>query len=409
MQNSIGLIVYYSALELCRNVEIALYGRHYRDDVMPGDLPFEVRSIPVLRDRILQKIIREYPRVARWLRLDGKADDHSQYRRGVRRLLASDHPDLIHVMNYWPWCRELKALGAHKLVLEMQCEWLSQRDRGSVALQLEAVDAVVAVSDHIASTFRAAFPQYPGIVATVGNGVDVSHFRPRTMSRAPLARSKRIILFVGRVSPEKGIHSLIKAFAEVAARFDDVELRIAGPQATLPLDFINSLSSDPRVAGLSRFYDRWGRCTYQEHLEELITRHGLRDRVRFVGSVSHKDLVTTYQEADILVNPSLSESFGISVVEAMACGIPVVGTRVGGMCESVLSGTTGMLVEADAPGELAQALIAVLDDPVRACSMGIEGRKRAVTLYSWQARAERLMSVYRRVGAGNQMPVLVTS
>lgn len=119
--------------------------------------------------------------------------------------------------------------------------------------------------------------------------------------------------------------------------------------------------------------------------------------------MSHKDLVAAYHEAEIVVNPSLSESFGISVVEGMACGIPVVGTRVGGMCETILSGRTGMLVEADAPEELSQALIAILDDPVRARNMGSEGRERAVGMYSWKARAERLKSLYERVRTGNRV------
>ncbi|TIM15017.1 MAG: glycosyltransferase family 4 protein, partial [Mesorhizobium sp.] len=322
------------------------------------------------------------------------------------RYLAVDQPDIVHLMNYWAWCRELKAASSsHRLVLEMQCEWLSQRDRDQVARQLKVVDAVVAVSDHIASTFRSAFPDYPGVVATVGNGVDVSYFRPSEQRASASTRTRHVILFVGRVSPEKGLHTLIEAFSEVATRFADVELRIAGPHSPLPADFLTSLSSDPRVTALSRFYDRWGNCKYREHLEELIESHGLRDRVHFVGNVPHKDLVATYHEADIVVNPSLSESFGISVVEGMACGIPVVGTRVGGMCESILAGSTGMLVEVDAPGELAQALITMLEDTVRASEMGNEGRKRAVELYSWEARAERLKSVYQKLRPGTRVHV----
>lgn len=173
----------------------------------------------------------------------------------MRRFLAIDEPEIVHLMNYWKWCRALKTPGSsHKLVLEMQCEWLSQRDRDQVAFQLEVVDAVVAVSDHVAATFRSAFPNYPGIVAVVGNGVDVSHFRP--VERLA-AETRRVILFVGRVSPEKGIHTLVEAFSEVAARFPDVELRIAGPYSPLPVDFVNSLSSDPRVIALNRFYNQW--------------------------------------------------------------------------------------------------------------------------------------------------------
>jgi glycosyltransferase involved in cell wall biosynthesis len=132
-------------------------------------------------------------------------------------------------------------------------------------------------------------------------------------------------------------------------------------------------------------------------LQALVAKHGLDEKVHFIGGIPHKDLVATYHAADVVVNPSLSESFGISVVEGMACGIPVVGTRIGGMCETILDGTTGLLVEADSPGDLAQALITVLTDPSRARNMGLEGRKRATDQFSWTARAGRLMEVYRKV------------
>ncbi|TIL78414.1 MAG: glycosyltransferase family 4 protein, partial [Mesorhizobium sp.] len=108
---------------------------------------------------------------------------------------------------------------------------------------------------------------------------DVSYFRPSEQRASASTRTRHVILFVGRVSPEKGLHTLIEAFSEVATRFADVELRIAGPHSPLPADFLTSLSSDPRVTALSRFYDRWGNCKYREHLEELIESHGLRDRV----------------------------------------------------------------------------------------------------------------------------------
>jgi glycosyltransferase involved in cell wall biosynthesis len=400
VQNSIGLIVYYTALELSRHFEIAIYSKYYRDDTLPGDLPFAVRRFPVWRDRILQRVIRRFPQAAHWLRLDSMAVSDHHYSREVRRSLANDCPDLVHVMNSWNWCQGLKTTGSSpKIVLEMQCEWLSQRDHGEVARQLEVVDAVVTVSDHVRREFSAAFPSYPGIVATVGNGVDVSQFEPRADPTASVAKTGRRILFVGRVSPEKGLHTLIEAFSEVADKLGDVELQLAGPRASLSLDFVTSLSSDPRVIALSRFYDRAGRSTYHEHLDELVMRHGLGGRVRFIGNVSHKELVAAYQDADIVVNPSLSESFGISVVEAMACGVPVVGTSVGGMCESVLNGTTGVLVEPDAPGELARAILSVLENPARMREMGLEGRKRAVALYSWGARAERLAGIYKRLSA----------
>ena len=330
-QNSIGLIVFYTALEIARTADVVVYGKHNSDDVMPEPLPFSVASLPVNQDRALQKVIRSFPWLASRLGIDGQIDDHRQYRGRVGRRIARDRPDVVHLMNYWPWCRELKAAGSsHRLVLEMHCEWLSQHDREAVAHQLEVVDAVVTVSEHIARTFLAAFPDFPGTVKTVGNGVDVEHFRP---GPAGAAGKRRRLLFVRRVSPEKGVHTLLEAFGALAGRMADVDLHIAGPQVPLSREFLLSLSSDQRVRELLRFYDREGNCTYGDHLQEIIARHGLHERVRFLGSVSHKDLLWVYQASDAIVNPSLSESFGISVVEGMACGIPVVGTRVGGIAK----------------------------------------------------------------------------
>lgn len=393
-QNSVGLVVYHTALELGRRAEVAVYGRHYRDDVPPPALPFSVAPLPVIRDRLLQRFIRRFPRPSERLGIARRLDDHSEYRRKLVRRIAHDRPDIVHVMNYWPWCREIAAAGApHRLVLEMHCEWLSERDRAAVARQLEVVDAVATVSDHIAATFLAAFPDFPGRVATVGNGVDVARFAPDP-GRPAGDGGRRRLLFVGRVSPEKGVHTLLAAFAALAGRFGDVDLDIAGPDAALSRDFLVSLGSERRVQDLLRFYDDAGNCRYRAHLDSLVADGGLRGRVRFLGNVSHEELLPLYRAAEVVVNPSLSESFGMSVVEGMACGIPIVGTRVGGMRETILDGRTGLLVEPEAPQELASALASLLLDEGRARAMGAAGRRRAVEHYSWQARAERLTELY---------------
>jgi glycosyltransferase involved in cell wall biosynthesis len=113
--------------------------------------------------------------------------------------------------------------------------------------------------------------------------------------------------------------------------------------------------------------------------------------------VPHGELPDRYRSSAIVVNPSLSESFGISMVEGMACGLPVVGTRVGGMLETVLDGETGLLVEPERADLLADAVVSVLEDGDRAKRMGITGRARAVERFSWRARSDRLLSAYRTI------------
>ena len=277
----------------------------------------------------------------------------------------------------------------------MHCEWLSQMDREKVARQLESVDAVIGVSNHITSLFQRAFPEYPGITATAYNGVDADFFKPIAVRR--IATTPRV-LWVGRVSPEKGVHTLLDAFAQVVRKLPEAQLDLVGSRSVLPVGRLVGLSDDPLVEALSRFYDGSMGGEYQAVLEAQVRRLGLDRNVRFVGGMPHSELVAAYQTADLVVNPSVSESFGITIVEGMACGVPVVGTRVGGMLETVIHGETGLLVEPEQPDALAEAMITILSDRRLAVAMSQAGRARAVAQFSWAARARRLEDAYGRIG-----------
>jgi glycosyltransferase involved in cell wall biosynthesis len=231
-------------------------------------------------------------------------------------------------------------------------------------------------------------------VVTAYNGVNVDDFQPGP-NPGFRAGDALPILFVGRVSPEKGIHTLIEAFARIASRVENARLDIVGGRATLREEFIVGISSDPLVRALKRFYDGSTGAEYQQYLDGLVSKLGLTGNVRFVGHVPHRELPDRYRASAVVVNPSLSESFGISMVEGMASGLPVVGTKIGGMLETVLDGETGLLVEPERPDLLAEAVVSLLEDPVRAKQMGIEGRARAVERFSWRARSDRLLSAYR--------------
>jgi glycosyltransferase involved in cell wall biosynthesis len=113
--------------------------------------------------------------------------------------------------------------------------------------------------------------------------------------------------------------------------------------------------------------------------------------------VPHEQLVQKYRQADLVVNPSLSESFGMSLIEAMACETPVVATAVGGMKETVVHGQTGLLVPPNDAVALADAMAAVLDDPHRAREMGVAGRARAVERFSWDRIVGDLLGHYDRL------------
>lgn len=396
-QSSIGLINYNTAIEMAQYHPVTLFSKKKPGLELAEDLPFAPVFVSAKADDTLQHLATCYPRWSRRFGISTLADSHYFYARSVLRELDPLNPDIIHVMNYWSWCRHFRSRvrQQRRIVLEMQCEWLSQIDTKQILNALEATDAVIAVSDHIARLFRASFPAYRGPVVTAYNGVNVEIFQPDPKRDSD--SDDFSVLFVGRVSPEKGIHTLIEAFAQIASKNDHVKLIIAGPRDTLREDFIVGISADPLVQALNRFYNSSVSSDYQCYLDELVSRLGLSSKVSFLGRIPHKELVHRYQSSSVVVNPSLSESFGISIVEGMACGIPVVGTKVGGMLETIVDGKTGLLVEPEQPDLLAEAIISLLKDQETRRRMGVNGRIRAIEHFSWRARVDRLLSAYQMV------------
>lgn len=395
-QNSIGLIVFNTAIEMVNDAQVTLIGKPF-DGTSDPQWAKRYLPIPAPLDNALHMAASRYPRWISKFHLEWLADAHPQYAQRAAAAAAAIEPGIVHLMNYWSWSRTLQAeiRPKSKLVLEMQCEWLSQKDKTAVARQLESVDAIAAVSDHIGNLIRRRFPDYPRPIVTVYNGVNCDVFQPGTQNAAQGEELRT--LFVGRVSPEKGVHTLIEAFAQVAQRFPAARLELVGGRGSLPADLLVNLSDDPLVFALRRFYDGTVTQNYANYLDQLVVKLGLQDRVHFAGALPHHELVKAYQNADLVVNPSLSESFGISIVEGMACGKPVIGTRIGGMKETIIDGETGLQVDPERPDLLAQAIVSVLENRDKAGSMGRAGRQRAVEQFSWRARAVRLRRLYDQI------------
>jgi glycosyltransferase involved in cell wall biosynthesis len=390
-QNSIGLIIYNTALEVAPSAQVTLYLRTGATGALADGSPLKLAYARSASDRVLQALVKRWPRWIRPQALVERADAYLGWAGAVARGLRGTPVDVVHVMNYWGWSQRLRG---NRLVLEMQSEWLSQMNRDAVAEQLRAVDAVVAVSGHVERLFRAAFPSYRGIVSVVHNGVNVDQFCPAPAPRE--ASDVQRLLYVGRVSPEKGVHTLLEAFKRVAARFPHARLDLVGGRGAMPMRLLVSLSDDPLVRALERFYGPGGSSDYPERLDAMVRDAGLEDRVTFHSYLPHKDIISYYQQADVVVNPSLSETFGISIVEGMACGVPVVGTRVGGMLDTIVD-EVGRAVPPEDPERLAQAICEILENRALARQMGAAGRERATTQFTWKARATRLLDVYRRV------------
>lgn len=313
---------------------------------------------------------------------------HRGYPVAVGRDLCTSPCDVVHIMNFSQFVPVIaaKAPGA-SIVLNMRCEWLSDLDPRWIRSRLRRTDLVLGCSEHVTRLAAAAFPEHAGQFATVYNGVDTEAFRP-----AERPASKRVV-FVSRVSPEKGVHVLFEAFDRVLDRHPDAELELVGAEAHVPRDMLAGVSRDSAVRALAPFYAHG-------YLNGLRTRFPrVTERLRQCGSVDHAEVAARLRHADLFVAPSLSEAFGNAVVEAMASGLPVVATRVGGHVETVADGRTGLLVP---PGEavaLADAIDGLLEDVAARRAMGAEARRRAVSLFSWDAVVDCLMGHYRQLVA----------
>ena len=258
------------------------------------------------------------------------------YALQVARDIRRENCDIVHMHQCSQFASVIRALNPDaRIVLHMNCEWLSQFDKNLLESRLEAPTVIMGCSDHITGLICERFPQLTDRCRTVPNGVDIDKFAPKA-DRDPsrtTQKTKRLV-FVGRVSPEKGVHDLLEAFAIVVRRYPSVQLDIVGPEWSIPMEWIVSLSSDPLVADLRRYYEG----SYRDRLVRFVDENGLTEKVRFVGKIRNDELTDCYHSADILINPSLSESFGMTVAEAMACGKPVIVTKVGGMKETVQHG-----------------------------------------------------------------------
>jgi glycosyltransferase involved in cell wall biosynthesis len=231
------------------------------------------------------------------------------------------------------------------------------------------VDHVVATcSDEVFELLRLGADRHR--ISVVPCGVDPVLFTPR----GPVAdrpADRRRLLSVGRLVRRKGFGNVISALAELPG----VELLIAGGPETEELD-----------ADLEAI-----------RLRALAARLGVADRVRLLGRVDRAELPALLRSADAVVCVPWYEPFGIVPLEAMACGVPVVATAVGGLIDTVVHGMTGLHVPPRRPDRLAAALRELLADNQLRQRLGAAGVERARRRYTWERVAESTLDVYTQV------------
>ena len=312
----------------------------------------------------------------------------SQFGDQLRRRWEASPPDLVHAHFWMSGLASLRGaaeLGVPVVQTFHALGTVKQREQGDgdtspparIALERmlcrEVTHVVATCSDEVLEL--AGMGLAPGRASVIPCGVDVATFRPKASVRPPDAPHR--LLVVGRLVARKGIGDALRA----AARLPGVEVVVAGGPSS------DALDADPEV----------------HRLRGLARDLRMAERVTFLGGVRREAMPDLIRSSDVVVAVPWYEPFGIVPLEAMACGVPVVGSAVGGLRDTVVPGVTGELVPPRCPDDLAAVLRDLLADPDRRARYGQAGRVRAVERYDWQRVVEHTDAVYRAL-AGQPVP-----
>jgi D-inositol-3-phosphate glycosyltransferase len=279
-----------------------------------------------------------------------------------------------------PYVITFHALGKVRLIYQPHDEFPPQR----CAIEQMVIDgaaAVVAECPQDEMDLRRHYRTPHRKIQMIPCGFDPLEFPPVDRSRARerlgLPKDRPVILQLGRMVPRKGVDTVIRALAIVKARYHvDPLLVIVGGDAHDP---------DPAVT------PEIGR------LMRIAADEGVADDVRFIGQRPRSELRYFYCASDVFVTMPWYEPFGITPVEAMACGVPVIGARVGGVQYSVDDGRTGFLVEPRNADALARRLAHLFSDASIPRLLGKRARRRAYELFTWQKVSAALADLYADV------------
>ncbi|WP_281889222.1 glycosyltransferase family 4 protein [Paenibacillus sp. YYML68] len=307
------------------------------------------------------------------------------YIQSVSRLLKPMRPRLIQVENRPRFARLLRRkhpksriwLSLHSIT------FVSRPHMGRKELRrcLAAVDRIIVNSQFLGNEIARRVPEARGKIKVNYLGVDPDRFVSRWTEEGAVKREqflekqgltgKKIIVYVGRLIPIKGVHHLLEAMPEIVARVPNAMLLVVG----------------------SAYYGSSRVTPYVRRLQQMAA--GFKANVRFIPYVPHDEVDDWFRLGDVLVVPSSrNEAFGLVNVEAMAAGVPVVASRAGGMPEIIAEGVTGFTVEPEliVPGIVERVSRLLLDEPL-ARQLGECSVQRVREHFTWSCTADRWVSM----------------
>ncbi len=287
-------------------------------------------------------------------------------------VVRARRPSILHIHRNGPdvWGQLVALLGGARRVVATEHGLYASGDYGaepSVSpaktrlrrLLSRRTGMTIAISEAVRREMIAYQLAAPATAVVIHNGVDEMRFAPA--ERSPVA-GRMVVGGVGRLIPRKGFDVLVAAAAVLRKRFSQARFAVAG--------------YGPEEA----------------HLRQLLAREGLSASFELRGATS--EVPAFLRTLDVFVAPSREEGFGISVVEAMSCGLPVVASDVGGIPDIIQSGRNGLLVEKENPAALAAAVGRILDEPAFARQLGAAARRTVVERFTIGEMVRRYEAVY---------------
>ncbi|MGD6810145.1 MAG: glycosyltransferase family 4 protein [Candidatus Bathyarchaeia archaeon] len=242
---------------------------------------------------------------------------------------------------------------------------------------IKRASRVIAVSDFTRRELRKYYNIPENRIRVIHNGVDTRKFQPAKDKRKIKAElglnpDDIAILSVGRLYARKGLFTLIEAMPSVVKRFKNAKFVISGKGQSDEMAKLNA------------------------HAERL----GVKDNIVFTGYYPDKKLPKLYQAADVFAFSTFYEHHPFAVLEALATGLPVVTTTVGGIAETIETGKNGLLVKPFDSKQFSDAILYLLEHPIEAEEMGAKARKTIVDEYDWSIVVKQAMSVYEEALSG---------
>ena len=285
----------------------------------------------------------------------------------LRKIYHQIDPDVVNV-HYASGCGLLSLLaGINPIVLScygsdiFEFPHINILNKFILQLILKHADALASTSYAMSNEIKSLLPNYSKSIAITPFGVDTERFKPCLKKEI---NTHPVIGIVKSLLPIYDIPLLIKAFSIIY--------------------------NQSRLKPVLKIY---GTGPLKGELEEMVRQMNLTENVFFMGMIPNKDVPKVLNQMDVFVNCSKQESFGVNLLEAMACGLPVVATDCVGPKELIEDNVSGIILKDRKPETLSNAIFALLSDSHKRQALGQAGRKRVLDLYDWNNNIESLENV----------------